>query len=347
MKSLVLPEIREFKPYSSARDEFTGGEMIFLDANENPFDDVTYGTINRYPDPHARELRGAIGTLRGVKPEKILVGNGSDELLDLLLRATTRANEDAVVLCPPTYGMYSVLAQLNRLKVLECPLNESFLPDYKAITEATRSGGARIVFLCTPNNPTGNAVPLELIAQIASHTEALVVIDEAYIDFAGGPSAVTLLEQHANIAVLQTFSKAWGLAGLRLGVLFGSTDLTDGINRIKLPYNVNTLTQQIALKRITDPERFNRERLLLVQERTRLQDACRAIPGVREVFLSDANFFLIRVDDATGTYHALLERGVVVRNRTRERGLSGCLRITVGAPNENNSLIKCLQEILR
>lgn len=345
MKSYILPEIKDFQPYSSARDEFTGGNMVFLDANENPFEDTVYGAINRYPDPDARELRSEIAKLRKVNTDHIIVGNGSDELLDLLLRTTTRANQDSVVLCSPTYGMYTVLARLNGLRVIDCPLTGKFLPDHEAILEATKNIRARIIFLCSPNNPTGNIIPVELLVQIVSQTNALVVVDEAYIDFADTPSAISLLNRFENLAVLQTFSKAWGLAGLRLGVLFGSTDLIEGIKRVKLPYNVNVLTQRITLERLRNIQRFDQEREVILKERTRMQSACRALPGIQEVFPSDANFFLIRVNNATDTYQALLKRGIVVRNRTKEPGLSGCLRISVGTPEENQLLINALKEV--
>ena len=340
IEALVRPTVRVLTPYSSARDEYDGQgtEMIFLDANENPFDNG----VNRYPDPHQKSLKKQIAGLRGVSPGQILLGNGSDEVLDLLFRVFCEPYSDAVITLPPTYGMYSVLAGINAVKNIEIPLTPDFQPDVDQILKKA-GGHTKIIFLCSPNNPTGNSLKPERVLSILEQFPGLVVIDEAYIDFSESEGFVPLLETHPNLVVTQTLSKAFGLAGIRLGICFANPEIIAFLKRVKPPYNVNELTQERARKALSNLDKVAMEIGELKASRAKLREGLLNIPFVKEVFPTDANFILARVDDARLRYRQLLDKGIVVRDRSTQVGCGNTLRFTVGTPEENATLINTLK----
>lgn len=340
--ALVRPAVRELKPYSSARDEYDGqgDQMIFLDANENPFDNG----VNRYPDPHQRSLKERIAHLRGVSEDQILLGNGSDEVLDLLFRVFCEPNSDAVITLPPTYGMYAVLAGINAVENIQIPLTPDFQPDVNQILKKSDSR-TKIAFLCSPNNPSGNSFDPERVIGILEEFSGLVVIDEAYIDFSDADGFVPLLKSFPNLVVTQTFSKAYGLAGIRLGVCFAAPEIIEYLKRVKPPYNVNELTQRRALSALENPEKTKAEIFKLKEGRTILSEGLRQIPFVKNVFPTDANFILARVDDASRRYRELIRAGIVVRDRSSQMGCENTLRFTVGTPEENTALLNTLKAL--
>jgi len=338
--NFIKPYIRTLTPYSTARDEFTGTATIFLDANENPYPTG----VNRYPDPHQRALKARIAELKSVDRERIFLGNGSDEAIDLLVRVID-CGEKGITITTPTYGMYKVAAASNGVPVMEAPLGEDFSLDIEAIRRASASG-SRLLFLCSPNNPTGRQYELREVARVLEAFEGVVVVDEAYIDFADTPSALELLSQHERIVVLQTFSKAWGMAGIRLGMAFASPEIISAMNKLKLPYNVSELTQRYALERLREPERKEREVSELKGERNRLVQALEGLPGIERVFPSGGNFLLIRMSEPRLVFEFLQSKGIIVRDRSNERGCAGCLRITVGSSDENGALLDALREVL-
>lgn len=334
--SLVRAGIQRVKPYASARDEFSGRASIYLDANESPYPTA----YNRYPDPHQRLLKEKIAQLRGVEPNQIFLGNGSDEAIDLLLRVFCEPGKDRVVIPQPTYGMYSVSASVNLTEQVTVPLTADFQLNVAALREST-TPNCKLLFLCSPNNPSGNLLRHQDIAAILDFFPGIVVIDEAYIDFADSPGWVPRLPEFQRLVVLQTFSKAWGLAGLRLGMAFASNEIISWLNRIKPPYNINTLTQQIALEKISAP--FPAAQIAtLKQERARLALQLARLKITKQVYPSDANFLLVRVENANETYAHLLQHEMVVRNRSMVMLCENCLRITVGLPEENTKLIELL-----
>lgn len=339
---LVRPLVRTLQPYSSARDEYSGGSsgMDFLDANENPFDNG----VNRYPDPHQRAVKKAIARLRGVPEASLLLGNGSDEVLDLLFRVFCEPGQDAVVTLPPTYGMYSVLAEINGVENIRVPLTPDFQIDVPAVLEAL-DPRAKLLFICSPNNPSGNSMARADIIRLLGAFPGLVVIDEAYIDFTGRPGFTELLDTYKNLVVTQTFSKALGMAGIRLGVCMAHPEVIGYLTRVKPPYNVNELTQKRALQGLADTESIKEHVAALNREREDLRQSLESIPFVSRIFPSDANFLLVRVDDATARYTQLLDKGIVVRNRSGQLHCENCLRITVGTPEENQRLLRVLNEL--
>ncbi|THD67926.1 histidinol-phosphate transaminase [Robertkochia marina] len=339
---LVRPSIKNISPYSSARDEFSaaGDDLVFLDANENPYGEG----INRYPDPYQNDLKSAIARLRKVSPENILVGNGSDEVLDLLFRAFCIPGRSNVVTLPPTYGMYGVLSAVNETAVREVPLDENWQPDPDKIMKAVDED-TRMLFLCSPNNPTGNLMNSAKVKQLLQEFPGLVVIDEAYIDFASKDSWAKQLEKYPNLVVVQTLSKAFGLAGARVGYALTSPKIVGILNTIKPPYNVNALSQSKALETLKNSESANRLLMELEIERAYLVQQLEQLPFVAKVYPSDANFILIRVDDANKRYEQLIERGIVVRNRSRLHGCENTLRITIGSPEENRILTETLSTL--
>jgi histidinol-phosphate aminotransferase len=334
--------IRDLKPYSSARDEYSGpgSGMVFLDANENPFENG----VNRYPDPHQKALKEQIARLRGVPVGQVLLGNGSDEVLDLLFRVFCEPYRDAVITLPPTYGMYGVLAGINGVRNLEIPLNTDFQPDNGAILEQAGEG-VKMLFLCSPNNPSGNALDREKVLELLEAFPGLVVIDEAYIDFADEPGYASLLNVYPRLVVVQTLSKAYGMAGIRLGICLAGEEVISLMKRVKPPYNVNVLSQQHALKALLDPSGAGREISRLKEERSRLAAAFADLRMVEKVFPSQANFILARVDDAPARYRELLEAGIVVRDRSTQFHCENTLRFTVGTPEENERLIAVLKQM--
>ncbi|MGB0930819.1 MAG: histidinol-phosphate transaminase [Chitinophagales bacterium] len=339
IKNLIRPNIQKMTAYSSARSEFKGKTHILLDANENPFN--TMRKMNRYPDPLQWELKGRIGQLKKVAVENIFLGNGSDEAIDLLIRIFCEPREDAIMVLPPTYGMYRVSAAVSDVEVQEVLLTTDYQLDVKAILEAVQPN-TKLLFVCSPNNPTGNAFDLELIEELLEGFEGIVVVDEAYIDFAGQDSCVSLLKAYHNLVVMQTFSKAWGLAGIRLGMAFAAEEIIDVLNKVKPPYNVNRLTQNAALKALQSRDRFKRERNTILHERNILSRGLQQLSFVEKVHPSDANFLLVKVKAAQELYDYLKEKGIIVRNRSNVVLCEGCLRITVGTEEQNLELLEAL-----
>jgi histidinol-phosphate aminotransferase len=337
IQALIRPNVRGLKPYSSARDEFKGNASVWLDANENP---VNNG-LNRYPDPLQLELKKRIEVLKGVPAANIFLGNGSDEAIDLLFRAFCQPGIDKVIICPPTYGMYQVSAGINDVEALSVPLNHDFQLDMPQLLPLLAQPSVKMVFVCSPNNPTGNSIRTSDVILLAESFHGLVVVDEAYIDFSEQRSFSQEIKHHPNIVVLQTFSKAWGMAGIRLGMAFAHKEVIEVMNRIKPPYNVNVLTQRVALKKLQDTERFKQEVGMVLSEREMLRQELALLPIVTHIFPSDANFLLVRFNESRKVYEHLASKGVVVRDRASVA--EGCLRITVGkAPKENRKLLKQL-----
>lgn len=344
LPSLIRPNIRTMKPYSSARDEFQGEAHVMLDANENSLGSAGPVAFNRYPDPLQRAVKAELSQLKGVAPAQIFLGNGSDEAIDLLVRLTCTPGQDSILILPPTYGMYEVAANLNDVRIEREPLTADFQLSPEIVSRVVASE-AKLVFVCSPNNPTGNLLHAESIEQILRGFRGLVVVDEAYADFATAPSWTTRLAEFPNLVVLQTFSKAWGLAGLRLGMAFASEEVIGYLNKIKPPYNVSEATQQHALQALRDAPHFEQMRQELLVGRTWLQERLPQLAIVEEVFPTDANFLLTRFrPDATAVYEYLLSKGIVVRNRTTQPGCAGTLRLTVGTPAENEALVAALQQ---
>ena len=342
INSLVRENVLRLKPYSSARDEFKDftKNMIFLDANENPFENG----VNRYPDPQQRIVKSILAEQNGVKQENILLGNGSDEVLDLIYRAFCEPARDNIITMPPTYGMYKVLADTNNIENKEVLLTEDFQLNIDAIL-ATSNRYTKILFICSPNNPTGNVFNSDNIEVLLNSFKGLVVIDEAYIDFSSEQSWLKKLSLYPNLIVTQTLSKAYGLAGIRLGICYASTEIIAILNKIKPPYNVNELTQKRASKRLLNKNNFINEIALIIDEKNRLFKELLQIIFILKIYPSEANFILIKVDDANKRYNQLLDKGIVIRNRTSQPLCENTLRLTIGTPEENETLIKTLKEL--
>ncbi len=341
---LVRPNVLEMAPYSSARDEFEGEASIFLDANENSLGSSVEGTFNRYPDPRQTPLRVALAKTKGIYPDQIFFGNGSDEAIDLLYRAFCEPRKDRALIFPPTYGMYKVQANINETPVDEMPLNADFSLPVEKIIQVINPN-VKLMFICSPNNPTGNLIDKKSILKILNSFKGLVIVDEAYIDFAPEGSMVSEIANYPNLMVLQTFSKAWGLAGLRLGMAFAQKPLIDILCKIKYPYNVNQLTQEHALSALGHPEKKNQMVQTILEQRSWLEAELKKLPTVERIYHSDANFVLVKMADATAIYKQLITRGIVVRNRSNVALCQNCLRITVGTVYENIALINALSEL--
>ena len=342
INNLVRENIKGLSPYSSARDEYVsdGSEMVFLDANENPFENG----VNRYPDPQQRSLKEVLSQQKGVKPSNILFGNGSDEVLDLIFRAFCEPKEDNIITLPPTYGMYKVLSGINNIENREVLLTNDFQPNIEEILEAA-DANSKLLFLCSPNNPTANSFSSGKILHLLNNFQGIVVIDEAYIDFSNEESWVQKLGDFNNLIVTQTLSKAYGMAGIRLGICFASEELIQILNKIKPPYNVNELTQKKALERILNVEKVKSEVVEILKERDMLSKVLLQLNFVTQVYDTDANFVLAKVDNATNRYNQLLKKGIVVRNRTTQPLCENTLRFTIGTKQENEKLIQVLKEI--
>ncbi len=338
IKNIVRSNVLHLKPYSSARDEFQGKAEIFLDANENPFDSA----YNRYPDPLQPELRDQIATLKKIDPERLALGNGSDEIIDLLFRIFCTPGVDNVIIPQPTYGMYKVSAAINEIEVREPLLSEDFDINESAIKQSIDQK-SKILFLCSPNNPTGNVLSVKKIEELLLYFSGIVVVDEAYIDFAESQSLTTLLDKYPNLVILQTLSKAWGLAGLRIGIGFASKEIVSFINKIKPPYNISSASAQGALQAIVNTKNKNEFVQTLIKERERMELAINNFPFVQRVFPSQANFLLVRMDNARNCYAHLLEYGIVVRDRSNVILCEDCLRITIGTPSQNVKLLDALK----
>ncbi len=336
--SLVRKNILELQPYASARDEFSGSASVFLDANENPYNTP----LNRYPDPGQAELKRTLAGLRGLTPENLFLGNGSDEGIDLLYRVLCEPGKDNVITVDPTYGMYAVCAQINDVERRSVLLSGDFsLNADKVLKAADRH--TKMIFLCSPNNPTANSFEKEAMLKILDQANCMVVVDEAYIDFSEDAGVLPLLAEKPNLVVLQTLSKAWGLAGIRLGMLFARPELVQMLSGVKYPYNINALTLKEAQAALTDPAKAENWVRMILEEREWLKARLKDMKQVLEVKPSDANFLLVRVEDPGKLYHFLMERGIIVRDRSSVPLCEGCLRITVGTPEENRLLVNTLR----
>lgn len=341
IQHLLRPHLRSLVPYASARDEFSGEAAVFLDANENPLGSATAEAYNRYPDPYQQRVKQLLGEIKAIKPEQIFLGNGSDEAIDLLIRAFCEPGKDHIMILPPTYGMYKVSADVNNVEVRELLLTEAYQPRVDAILAAANEN-SKILFICSPNNPTGNLQDEGAIRQLLEGFPGLVVVDEAYIDFAGVNSWAQRLQDYPRLVVLQTFSKAWGLAALRLGMAFASAELVGILNKIKPPYNVGVLTQEKALEAMHSRDKMQMQVQLVLHERTKLIEALKALPLVEKVYPTDANFVLVKVAAPRELYEYLVRKGIIVRDRSRVALCEGCLRITIGSPAENEQLLEQL-----
>ena len=340
LQSLVRPNIWNLQPYSSARSEFQGTATVFIDANENPWNPP----YNRYPDPLQRTLKARIAEVKGVPEASIFTGNGSDEAIDLLLRIFCEPGVDNIVAIDPSYGMYQVAADINNVACRKVLLRTDFSLDVDALLAAA-DAQTKLIFLCSPNNPTGNSLDREEMVRLLHTFEGIVVVDEAYIDFASQPSFLPELENYPNLVVLQTLSKAWGGAALRLGMAFASPAIIGLFNKVKYPYNVNLPAQREALALLNKPEQMEAQRQKVLEERERLRRAFEAAPFQYKVYPSDANFLLVEVGRANEIYAALVEKGVIVRNRNSVSLCRGCLRITIGTVDENTLLLQALEEV--
>ena len=340
LEQLVRKNIWSLAPYSSARDEYSGKEAhVFLDANENPYN-VPY---NRYPDPLQREVKKLLERVKGVPAENIFLGNGSDEAIDLPYRIFCEPGRDNVVSIAPTYGMYQVCADINNIECRQVLLDDNFQLHADAVLKAC-DAHTKIIWLCSPNNPTGNSLDRDEIMKVIEGFEGIVIVDEAYIDFAHQMSLRQELPTHPNLIILQTMSKAWGSAAIRLGMAFASKEIIAIYNKVKYPYNVNQLTQQQAIEMLKDPFEVDKTVKVLLQERSRLMQAFLELPICEKIYPTDANFFLTRVTDATKIYNYLVDRGIIVRNRSHIQLCQNCLRITIGTRTENNELLSALRQ---
>ena len=342
LDKLVRANIARLKPYSSARDEFSGSASVYLDANENAWGSPLPQNYHRYPDPHQHALKEKISIIKGLPTQNIFLGNGSDEAIDILYRIFCEPGSDSVIICPPTYGMYEVSANINDVDVRHVPLLPSYDLDVDQILQAMDEQ-TKLLFICSPNNPTGNSVHKEDIEFLITKFNGIVVIDEAYINYSRQSSCIPFLTEYPNVVVLQTFSKAWGLAGIRLGMAFASAEIIDLMDKVKPPYNISENTQQLALQALDNIELVNTRIKDTVRERNKLAADLAGLALVEKVYPSEANFLLVRVTDAAAVYTYLVSQGVIVRDRSKLSLCEDCLRITVGTPSENAILIDQLK----
>ncbi|MGN7204640.1 histidinol-phosphate transaminase [Pedobacter sp. SAFR-022] len=342
INSLQRENIKNLRPYSTARDEYKGQASIYLDANENSFGSPLPADYNRYPDPLQLDLKDAISKIKGVPIENTFLGNGSDEAIDLLYRAFCEPGKDNVIILPPTYGMYEVSANINNVEVRKVNLLPNFQLDLDGIAEAIDSN-TKMIFICSPNNPTGNSIIRTDIETVLANFQGLVVIDEAYINYAKQRSFIKELTEYPNLVVMQTFSKAWGLAALRLGMAFAARPTIDILNKVKPPYNINQATQDLALAALKNINQVNEWIKVTVEERDHLSTALTGLEIVNKVYPSDANFVLAEVTDATGIYNYLVNQGIIIRDRSKVTLCEGCLRISIGTPAENQTLVTALK----
>ncbi len=345
LDTLVRENIKKMTPYSSARHEFSGAATVFLDANENAFGSPLPVNYNRYPDPLQMPLKEKISQIKGVPASNIFLGNGSDEAIDLLFRICCEPGKDNIIIFPPTYGMYEVCAEINNVAVKKVPLTTDYQLDLEA-TEAAVDANTKLIFVCSPNNPTGNSIERSAIEVLLNNFDGLVVIDEAYINYARQKTFITELTEYPNLVILQTLSKAWGLAGLRLGMAFAGQPVIDYMNRVKYPYNINTATQQLALEALSNISSVNNWTKTTVVQKDNLSEALLALPVTEKVYPSDANFILVKMTDARRIYEYLAGRGIIVRDRSKVILCDDCLRITIGTPEENNQLLEALKKYM-
>lgn len=344
LNELLRENIKNLTPYSSARDEFKGEASVFLDANENSLGSPLTKWYNRYPDPLQWKIKEKLSEIKQVPAEQIFLGNGSDECIDVLIRAVGEPGLDNIIICPPTYGMYQVSADINNVQVKKVPLTPAFQLDLPAI-EAAIDDHTKAIFICSPNNPTGNSLLKEDIEAILNNYFGLVVIDEAYINFSRHRSFIQELKDYPQLVILQTLSKAWGLAALRVGMAFASKEIIQVMNKVKPPYNINQASHDLVLKALEEVGQVNDMIRLIVSERERLQTALQQLPSVLHIYPSDANFLLVKVKEAKRLYNSLLQEGIVVRDRSNVTLCEGCLRITVGTQAENDRLIAAIQKL--
>ena len=338
IRELLRENIRTLAPYSTARDEYQGELGIYLDANENPYDN----NYNRYPDPRQKNLKRRLAEIKGVPVEKIFIGNGSDEPIDLVFRLFCEPRRHNAVSIAPTYGMYKVAAAINDVQMREVQLEPGFTLDAEKLLAATDEN-TRLLFLCSPNNPSGNCFPKKEIEKVIRRFNGIVILDEAYIDFAGQPGFLSELDEYPNLVILQTLSKAWGMAGLRLGLAFAQPLIVDTLSRVKYPYNINVVTQKIVLEQLRrSPDAQIAE---IVSERGRVLEGLAKNPVIRKIHPTDANFVLVEVDEPRTIYDRLIGAGIIVRDRSRIKGCEGCLRITIGTPEENDRLLETLKKL--
>ncbi|MFA6617847.1 MAG: histidinol-phosphate transaminase [Candidatus Neomarinimicrobiota bacterium] len=345
ISDLVRDNVKKMKKYASAREEFKGEAKIFLDANENSFGSSSNEELNRYPEPIPIQLRKKLADYKKINdPEKIFLGNGSDEAIDLVMRAFCEPREDSIMLLPPTYGMYSVCANVNDLDIIQVNLNPDFSLNVKKIIQQAKDEKPKLIIICTPNNPSGNVYRNEDIEEILNNVPSLVLIDEAYIDFSSKTSWLERLDEFKNLIVIQTFSKAWGMAGIRLGMAFADKEIIDILNKIKYPYNINDVTTHIVLETLNDTSKKEDMVSKIIIERAYLMKEIAKIDILNEVLPSEANFFLARFNEAKKVYAFLKEQGIVVRDRSEQLHCEGCLRITVGRREENDMLLDALRQ---
>jgi len=333
---LVRENVRTLTPYSCARDEFKGKEGVFMDANENP-----YGSLNRYPDPYQRELKSSIGGIKDIAEENIFLGNGSDEIIDLCFRIFCNPGVDKALTFTPTYGMYEVSAAINNVELIKVPLSEDFQIEPESLFPFLKDPCLKLIFICSPNNPTGNLMKESAVNTILSSFSGIVVIDEAYIDFTERPSSIKLLSRHRNLIVMQTFSKAMGLAAARVGMAFMDSSAVGYFNKMKPPYNISTINQKAALKSLANIDLLKKRIRRIITERERLAKSLRKMSIIEKIFPSDSNFLLVKTKNADFIYTELIDNKIIVRNRNMI--VPGCIRITVGTPAENNKLIRTLR----
>lgn len=343
LNKITRDNIKRLVPYASARDEFKGEASVYLDANENSLGSPLVRWYNRYPDPHQWKVKEKLGVIKGIRPENIFLGNGSDECIDILYRAFCRPGIDNVIICPPTYGMYEVSANINDVEVRKVSLTPEFQLDLDAIADAVDEN-SKLIWICSPNNPTGNSLNRSDVEVILNNFPGLVIVDEAYINFSRNRSFVQELAEYPNLVVLQTLSKAWGLAGLRLGMAFAGESIIDIYNKVKPPYNISEATQELVLKALEEVGMVNDMIRIIIDLRTQLMKGLADVPMVQRLLPTDANFLMIEVPEARKVYDYLLEKGIVVRDRSKVTLCEDCLRITVGTEAENLKLLAALKE---
>jgi histidinol-phosphate aminotransferase len=345
LEKITRTNIKNLTPYSSARDEFSGEAKVYLDANENSLGSPLFKWYNRYPDPHQLQVKTLLSGIKKIPVDNIFIGNGSDECIDILFRCFCNPQVDNVIICPPTYGMYEVSANINDVKIRKAPLLEDFQLDLVHL-ENLVDEQTKLIWICSPNNPTGNSINRNDIETILNNFNGIVVIDEAYINFSKQKSFIQELSDYPNLVVLQTLSKAWGLAALRLGMAFASADIIEIMNKVKPPYNINQATQELVIKALEEVGQVNDMITLLVDMRDALKAVFEQIPIVEKVYPSDANFLLVKVKDARKLYEYLLTKGIVVRDRSNVLLCNDCLRVTVGTEKENTLLIDAIADFL-
>ncbi|MDZ7934282.1 MAG: histidinol-phosphate transaminase [Emticicia sp.] len=344
LNKVIRPHILTLAPYSSARDEYSGSEGTFLDANENPYGSVISGNYNRYPDPYQSVVKEKLGNIKKVRPTQIFLGNGSDEAIDLVIRATCEPQQDNILILPPTYGMYKVCADVQNVAVKQVPLTTDFQVDTKKVLE-TADANTKIIWICSPNNPSGNIIERASILHILDNfTTGFVVVDEAYIDFASEESFTQLLDKYPNLIVLQTFSKAWGLAALRLGMAFASEEFIKILNKIKYPYNLNGVTQKLLYAALGKEEKKDKYVKQILKERERLHKKLSDLSIVQHIYPSDSNQLLVKFSDANAVFHYLIEQKIITRLRSNVLLCDNCIRISVGTKKENDILLKALKK---